>query len=161
MFQSLFLSHPGYLALRVFGWLCFPNTTATSLHKLAPRSLPCVHLGLSDDHKGYRCFDPSSGRVFVSRHVMFDETTFPYAAVTPPSEPATSPPKTSPTPAILPAAISAAVGNTPAVPTPSAAETLYLPRRRPRPRLLRRLLLPRHLLRHLPCHLPRKLLLSR
>ncbi|CAN0884915.1 Retrovirus-related Pol polyprotein from transposon RE1, partial [Linum grandiflorum] len=29
--------------------------------------------------KGYRCLDRASGRIYVSRHVLFDETTFPFA----------------------------------------------------------------------------------
>jgi hypothetical protein len=82
-FQSLFLSHPDYSDLRVFGCLCFPNTSSTAAHKLAPRSLPCIYLGPSDDHKGSRCFDPSSGRVLISRHVTFDEHTSPFPLFSP------------------------------------------------------------------------------
>src|SRR4051812_28857804 len=91
-FQSLFLSSPDYGSLRVFGCLCFPNITATTNHKLDPRSLPCVYLGLSDDHKGSRCYDPVSGRVILSRHVTFDETVFPYAFVSSPEYPPSSKP---------------------------------------------------------------------
>lgn len=32
-------------------------------------------------NKGARCFDPSSGRVFISRHVIFDELSFPFATI--------------------------------------------------------------------------------
>jgi hypothetical protein len=38
-----------------------------------------VFLGYSPDHKGYRCFD------LISRHVVFDESVFPYSTTTPPS----------------------------------------------------------------------------
>jgi histone deacetylase 1/2 len=51
-FQSLFLSHPDYSDLHVYRCLCFPNTSSTAAHKLAPRSLPCIYLDTSDDHKG-------------------------------------------------------------------------------------------------------------
>lgn len=33
---------PSYDNLKVFGCLCYPNTAATSTHKLSPRSLVCV-----------------------------------------------------------------------------------------------------------------------
>lgn len=38
-------------------------------------------MGSSPNHKGSRCFDPSSGRVFISRHVIFDEFSFPFAII--------------------------------------------------------------------------------
>ena len=76
---SLFLSHPNYSDVRVFGCLCFPNSYSTSPNKLSPRSTPCVHLGFSDEHKGYRCLDLVSGRVHVSRHVTFAENIFPFS----------------------------------------------------------------------------------
>jgi hypothetical protein len=75
--QVLFGTPPRYDHLRVFGCACYPNTAATAPHKLAPRSTLCVFLGYSPDHKGYRCFDLSSRRVLISRHVVFDESVFP------------------------------------------------------------------------------------
>jgi len=49
--------------------------------------LPCIYLGPSDDHKGSRCFDPPSGRVLISRHVTFDENTFPFSTIQSPTVP--------------------------------------------------------------------------
>ena len=77
--QALFGTAPVYNHLRVFGCKCYPNLLATSPHKLAPRSVLCVFLGYSDHHKGYRCLDIHSNKIIISRHVVFDETSFPFA----------------------------------------------------------------------------------
>ena len=82
-FFLLFGSAPDYSHLRIFGCLCFPNTTATTPHKLAPRSVPCVFLGYPDNIKGYRCYDPITHRVLMSWHVVFDECVFPFRQVPP------------------------------------------------------------------------------
>jgi hypothetical protein len=76
---ALFKIVPSYEHLRVFGCTCYPNLSATTSHKLDPRSAKCVFLGYSSHHKGYRCLDPLSNRVILSRHVVFDESTFPFA----------------------------------------------------------------------------------
>ena len=78
---------PSYNTLRVFGCLCYPNTASTAAHKLKPRSLPCVFLGYPSNHRGYRCFDPSTGRILTSRHVVFVETVFPFQLAAPASSP--------------------------------------------------------------------------
>jgi hypothetical protein len=78
--MALFGSPPSYEHLRVFGYACYPNTSATTPHKLSPRSTRCVLLGYSSDHKGYRCLDLSTNRLIVSQHVVFDEASFPLAA---------------------------------------------------------------------------------
>jgi hypothetical protein len=77
---ALFGSVPSYEHLRIFGCTCYPNTTATTPHKLFPRSTRCVFLCYSADHKGYRCLDLSTNRLIVSQHVVFDEDSFPLAA---------------------------------------------------------------------------------
>ena len=71
---------PDYSSLRVFGCLCYPNLSATTPHKLSPRSTPCVFLGYPSSHKGYRCLDMSSRRIIISRHAVFDEFVFPFAS---------------------------------------------------------------------------------
>ncbi|KAJ9545073.1 hypothetical protein OSB04_024780 [Centaurea solstitialis] len=77
-FEVLFGFFPTYTHLRVFGCLCYPYTSPTSPHKLAPRSSACVDLGPSTDHRGYRCLDLITQKVIISRHVTFDETHFPF-----------------------------------------------------------------------------------
>jgi hypothetical protein len=71
--------------LRVFGCLCYSNLTATTANKLSPRSVACIFLGYPADTKGYRCYDPETNRIIVSRHVYFDETVFPFRSRTAPA----------------------------------------------------------------------------
>ncbi|KAK1561241.1 hypothetical protein QYE76_000084 [Lolium multiflorum] len=56
--------------------LCYPNIASTAPHKLSARSMACVFLGYPSNHRGYRCLNPVTGRIIVSRHVVFDETVF-------------------------------------------------------------------------------------
>jgi hypothetical protein len=77
---ALFGSTPSYEHLHVFGCACYPNIATTAPHNLAPRSTGCVFLGYTTDHKGYRCLDLPTNRLIVSRHVVFDEDSFPLAA---------------------------------------------------------------------------------
>ncbi|KAE8672779.1 1,4-dihydroxy-2-naphthoate polyprenyltransferase [Hibiscus syriacus] len=78
-FQVLHQQSPDYSMLRVFSCACFPLVRPFNHHKLEYRSKQCVFLGYSPSHKGYRCLD-DAGRMFVSRHVIFDENKFPYDA---------------------------------------------------------------------------------
>ncbi|KAI3669791.1 hypothetical protein L6452_41198 [Arctium lappa] len=80
---ALYLRHPTYDHLRVFGCACYPNSSATQPHKLHTHSVRCIFLGYPPDFRGYRCFDPTTGKVTISRHVTFDEKTFPYTIPTP------------------------------------------------------------------------------
>jgi hypothetical protein len=78
-----------YDHLWVFGCKCYPNLSATASHKLTPRSTLCAFLGYSAHHKGYRCLDMSSNQIIIFRHIIFDETAFPFAERDGPSTPVT------------------------------------------------------------------------
>lgn len=47
---KLFNKKPSYNHLKVFGCLCFPNINHSNLHKLSPRSTPCLFLGYPSLH---------------------------------------------------------------------------------------------------------------
>jgi hypothetical protein len=78
---ALFGQNPSYEHLRVFGCKCYPNLSDTTAHKLSPRSAHCVFLGYSPHHKSYLCLDHQSNRIIISRHVVFDETSFPFPRI--------------------------------------------------------------------------------
>jgi len=67
----------------VFGCQCFPNLRAYNSHKFSLRSKPCVFLGYSTSHKGYKCYHLETGRIFISRDVIFHEDVFPFSTTTP------------------------------------------------------------------------------
>jgi len=77
-YSLLFGVPPAYDELRVFGCRCYPNMISTPAHKLAARSTTCVFIGYPADHRGYRCYNITTGRVITSRHVVFDEDVFPF-----------------------------------------------------------------------------------
>ena len=74
---------PDYTSLRVFGCACWPNLRPYNNRKLMFRSKQCAFLGYSPLHKGVKCLDISTGRVYISRDVIFDETKFPFADLHP------------------------------------------------------------------------------
>ena len=76
--QLLFNHVPDYKALRIFGCACYPNTRPYDSHKLGFWSVQCTFLRYSLTHKGYKCLDPS-GKIFISRDVIFYEHLFPFS----------------------------------------------------------------------------------
>lgn len=62
-----------YSFLKVLGCACYPNLSASTTHKLSPRSKLCVFLGYASNRKGYRCYNPVTHKAHVSRHMVFDE----------------------------------------------------------------------------------------
>lgn len=74
--EKLFGLQPNYTFFKTFGCLCYPSLRSFNSHKLDPRSTPCIFLGYSTMHRGYKCLT-SQGRLIISRHVLFNETKFP------------------------------------------------------------------------------------
>nr|KYP67039.1 Retrovirus-related Pol polyprotein from transposon TNT 1-94 [Cajanus cajan] len=83
-FTTLFNKSPDYKFLRTFGCACFPFLRPYASHKLNFRSQECVFLGYSNSHKGYKCLS-SSGRIYISKDVIFNEHRFPYTDLFQPS----------------------------------------------------------------------------
>jgi hypothetical protein len=75
-FECLLRQPPNYDFLCTFICLCFPFLRPYNAHKLDYHSTPCMFLGYSSSHLGYRCLDLSSKRLYISRHVRFNEHVF-------------------------------------------------------------------------------------
>ena len=58
---------------------------------MEPESRPYIFLGYSLTQNAYQCLDPRTQRVYISRHVLFDEDQIPLTAfVSPLISPTTS-----------------------------------------------------------------------
>lgn len=94
-YQILYNRVPDYLFLKAFGCLCYPFLRPYNKHKLEYRSQPCIFIGYSSRHKAYMCFHPSTNRIYIVRHVVFDEQKFPYPTLIEQSPPSLSTPTIS------------------------------------------------------------------
>jgi hypothetical protein len=74
-FFQLYHKEPDYQHLKVFECKCYPLLCPLGLHKLQCRSKPCIFL--SYNFASYKCHDPITNNVYLSRHVVFDEHSFP------------------------------------------------------------------------------------
>ena len=64
-----FLNH-----LRVFGCVSYVMVPGEMRNKLEPKSIRTMFIGYSSSQKGYKCIDPKTRRVHVSREVKFMES---------------------------------------------------------------------------------------
>lgn len=80
--KKMFGCSPNYSTLHVFGFACYPWLRPYTHHKLEPHSKQCIFLGYSLNFKGYKCLDLATERVYMSHHVIFYETRFPFQSST-------------------------------------------------------------------------------
>lgn len=59
----------------IFGCACYPYLRPYNHHKLSCQTSRCIFLGYSSLHKSYQCLH-SYGKVYISNHVVFDESSF-------------------------------------------------------------------------------------
>ena len=97
--ELLFKAKPDLLHLKVFGCTCFPFLKPYNTHKFQPQTSPCVFLGYPPYSKGYRCLEPHSHWIYVTRHVLFNQHDF-SALTQVSSSQSSAPPSNSPSPAL-------------------------------------------------------------
>ena len=66
-------NRPSVEYFRVFGCVAHVHVPDTSRKKLDAKSCACVLLGVSEESKAYRLYDPAAKRILVSRDVVFEE----------------------------------------------------------------------------------------
>jgi len=76
-YYLLFQRQPNYSKFKIFGCVCYPSLTPYNKCKFVFRSSCCLFLGYSIQHAGYICLTPE-GKTIISRHVIFNESVFPY-----------------------------------------------------------------------------------
>ncbi|KAL0746111.1 hypothetical protein Bca101_101377 [Brassica carinata] len=72
-FEVLNKIKPSLKHLRVFGCVSYVMVPGEMRNKLEPKSIRTMFIGYSSSQKGYKCIDPKTRRVHVSREVKFME----------------------------------------------------------------------------------------
>ncbi|WZY72206.1 hypothetical protein YC2023_004446 [Brassica napus] len=72
-FEVLNQYKPSLEHMKVFGCLCFVMVPGEIRNKLEAKSSKAMFIGYSSSQKGYKCYDPNTRRVLVSREVKFVE----------------------------------------------------------------------------------------
>ena len=88
--ELYFGSKPDISHLKIFGSTAFVHVPSTKRDKLSPKTIKCIFVGYDTSSKTYRCFNPQTQKILLSRDVEFVET--PHSTATPSSAPAPSSP---------------------------------------------------------------------
>ena len=68
---------PDLSMLRVFGCRAYVHVQKPHRQGLQSHTRNCIHLGFEDGYKGWKCYDPQTKSIVVSRDVIFDEAVSP------------------------------------------------------------------------------------
>ncbi|XP_074299664.1 uncharacterized protein LOC141630814 [Silene latifolia] len=93
-YECLYGLSPSYANLRVFGCLAFAHNQNARGDNFEKRGRKCIFVGYPSDKKGWKLFDLETESYFISRDVIFHETSFPFA--TPVSDSVHSPSSPNP-----------------------------------------------------------------
>lgn len=61
-YSKLYKKNPDYSGLRAIVCRCFPSLRHLNGSKFSKKTFPCVFIGYSPIHKGYRCMEPTTKR---------------------------------------------------------------------------------------------------
>jgi len=75
-YELLYNIAPCLYDIKVFCCLYFASTLEHNRHKLDPKARKCIFLGFKQGTKGYVVMDIQTREVFISRNVIFYESSF-------------------------------------------------------------------------------------
>ena len=81
-YEKFYGKKPDLSHVRIFGSIAYVHIPDEKRQKLDPKSEKCILIGYSLEQKGYKCYNPSTRKVRVSRDVVFDESASWYAPET-------------------------------------------------------------------------------
>ena len=76
-YELWFGKKPSISHLRVFGCRAYVHIQKDQRKSLQPHSVKCIFLGYPTEYKGWKCYDPATKKVLISRDVIFNESVFP------------------------------------------------------------------------------------
>jgi len=80
-YECLHQQPPSLIHLKVFGCLAFASTVQSHRTKFDSRARKSVFLGYREGTKGYLLYDLHSHEFFLSRNVIFHESSFPFSTL--------------------------------------------------------------------------------
>ncbi|MCO5571315.1 hypothetical protein L7F22_025053 [Adiantum nelumboides] len=72
-YERLYEIKPTVSYMKVFGCVCYVHVPNEARKKMEPKAVKCIFLGYPVEKKGYKCYDPTTRQVYVSRDVRFCE----------------------------------------------------------------------------------------
>lgn len=80
-YDILFEKDVDCCSLRTFGCLAYASTLSVHRSKLDPRARPCIFMGYPVGVKGYKLYDVTKKKFFISPDVLFFEHLFPFSTL--------------------------------------------------------------------------------
>lgn len=77
-YENIFGIASSYSKLKIFRCLCYPWLRPYASYKLDTRSDLCVLIGYSLTQSAYYCLNPVTLKLYISQHVKFIESVFPF-----------------------------------------------------------------------------------
>ena len=78
-YEKLFKHKADYKMLKCFGCVFYPYLRDYNEHKFDYHTSKCIFIGYSPAHKGYKSLHHFD-RIYIARHVIFDEIAFPFSS---------------------------------------------------------------------------------
>ncbi|MCO5612585.1 hypothetical protein L7F22_066853 [Adiantum nelumboides] len=72
-YERLYGIKPIVSYMKVFGCVCYVHVPNEARKKMEPKAVKCIFLGYPIEKKGYKCYDPTTRQVYVSRDARFCE----------------------------------------------------------------------------------------